>query len=60
MLACPLHPPVDLDVWWPALHHPMLQSRPHLQEEETIWLPGGTGHHGPQFLAAGPCMDGRV
>lgn len=58
MLACCLRRPVDLDVWRAALHHPLLQSRPHLQEEETLWLPGGARHHGPQFLEASPRLDG--
>lgn len=52
--------PADLDVWRAALHHPLLQGRPHLQEEEALWLPGGARHHGPQFPEAGPRVDGRV
>lgn len=60
MLAFPLRLPVDLDVWRAALHRPLLQSGTHLQEEETLRFPRGTGHHGPQFLEASTRLDGRV
>lgn len=53
-------PPSDLDVWGAAAHHPLLQSRSHLQEEETLRITGGAGHHGPQFPASGSRVDGRV